>query len=191
MNSNHELSPRDHRDIGRDLDLFAFSDLVGSGLPLWTPKGHNNKTRAGTIRMGIARKIRLRARNPPYHQTRFIRDLGTLGKIRRRPVPHYSRDGREYALKPMNCPHHTQIFARHPHSYHEMPQRYAETTMVYRDEQSGELGGLTRVLSITQDDSHVFSRMSQIKEEFMHTWNIVDTFYKTFWIRSPRPAFFP
>lgn len=80
----------------------------------------------------------------------------------------------------MNCPHHTQIFARKPHSYRQMPQRYAETTMVYRDEQSGELGGLTRVLSITQDDSHVFCRTSQIKDEFLKIWDIVDTFYKTF-----------
>ncbi len=91
-----------------------------------------------------------------------------------------SREDRQYALKPMNCPHHTQIFARRPHSYREMPQRYAETTMVYRDEQSGELGGLTRVLSITQDDSHVFCRTSQIKEEFLKIWDVVDTFYKAF-----------
>ncbi len=80
----------------------------------------------------------------------------------------------------MNCPHHTQIFDRKPHSYREMPQRYAETTMVYRDEQSGELGGLTRVLSITQDDSHVFARHNQIREEFFRIWDIVDTFYGTF-----------
>ena len=83
-------------------------------------------------------------------------------------------------MKPMNCPHHTQIYDRKPHSYREMPQRYAETTMVYRDEQSGELGGLTRVLSITQDDAHVFCRSGQIKEEFLKIWDIVDTFYKTF-----------
>ena len=91
-----------------------------------------------------------------------------------------AREGREYALKPMSCPHHTQIFARKPHSYREMPQRYAETTMVYRDEQSGELNGLTRVLSITQDDSHVFCRTSQVKEEFLKIWDIIDTFYTQF-----------
>ena len=89
-------------------------------------------------------------------------------------------EGKEYALKPMNCPHHTQIFARRPHSYKEMPQRYAETTMVYRDEQSGELGGLTRVLSITQDDSHVFCRRNQIKDEFYIIWDIVDKLYSAF-----------
>ncbi|MFZ2523053.1 MAG: threonine--tRNA ligase, partial [Minisyncoccia bacterium] len=91
-----------------------------------------------------------------------------------------SREGKEYAMKPMNCPHHTQIFARKPHSYREMPQRYAESTMVYRDEQSGELGGLTRVLSITQDDAHVFCRSNQVKDEFLKIWDIVDRFYKTF-----------
>jgi len=91
-----------------------------------------------------------------------------------------TREGKEYAVKPMNCPHHTQIFDRKPHSYKEMPQRYSETTMVYRDEQSGELGGLTRVLSITQDDSHVFCRHNQIKEEFFKIWDIVDTFYGAF-----------
>jgi threonyl-tRNA synthetase len=80
----------------------------------------------------------------------------------------------------MNCPHHTQIFARKIHSYKELPARYAETTMVYRDEQSGELGGLTRVLSITQDDSHIFCRSLEIKEEFYKVWDIIDTLYKTF-----------
>jgi threonyl-tRNA synthetase len=91
-----------------------------------------------------------------------------------------AREGKEYALKPMSCPHHTQIFARKPHSYREMPQRYAETTMVYRDEQSGELGGLTRVLSITQDDAHVFCREPQMKQEFNMVWDIVEKFYDTF-----------
>ena len=80
----------------------------------------------------------------------------------------------------MNCPHHTQIFCHLQRSYRDMPQRYAETTMVYRDEQSGELGGLTRVLSITQDDAHVFCRTSQIREEFFDIWDMINTFYKTF-----------
>ena len=86
----------------------------------------------------------------------------------------------------MNCPHHTQIFDRHPHSYRDMPQRYAETTMVYRDEQSGELGGLTRVLSITQDDAHVFCRENQIEEEFDRVWDIISTFYGTFGFNEMR-----
>ena len=91
-----------------------------------------------------------------------------------------TREGHEYALKPMNCPHHTQIFDSSMRSYRDMPQRYAETTMVYRDEQSGELSGLSRVLSITQDDAHVFCRENQIEDEMFAVWDIVDKFYKTF-----------
>jgi threonyl-tRNA synthetase len=91
-----------------------------------------------------------------------------------------SREGHEFALKPMNCPHHTQIFDCRLRSYREMPQRYAETTMVYRDEQSGELSGLSRVRSITQDDAHVFCRKSQIETECFAIWDIIDTFYSTF-----------
>ena len=91
-----------------------------------------------------------------------------------------TREGHEYAMKPMNCPHHTQIFAAEPRSYRDMPKRYAETTMVYRDEQSGELSGLARVLSITQDDAHVFCRESQIEEEANKIWDIIETFYGTF-----------
>jgi threonyl-tRNA synthetase len=91
-----------------------------------------------------------------------------------------TREGKEYAIKPMNCPHHTQIFDRKQWSYREMPQRYANTTMVYRDEQSGELGGLTRVLSITQDDAHVFARHSQVREEFFAIWDIINKFYGAF-----------
>jgi threonyl-tRNA synthetase len=90
-----------------------------------------------------------------------------------------TRDGHEFAMKPMNCPHHTQIFAHLQRSYKQMPQRYAETTMVYRDEQTGELHGLSRVRSITQDDAHVFCRSTQVEEEFLRIWDIIDTFYKT------------
>jgi threonyl-tRNA synthetase len=172
---------RDHRKIGQELDLFLTSDLVGSGLPLWTPRGtiirqeldafvwEMRKAR-GYERVTIPHITKRELYETSGHWEKFSDDLFRIT----------SREGREYALKPMNCPHHTQIFARKPHSYREMPQRYAETTMVYRDEQSGELGGLTRVLSITQDDSHVFCRHSQIKEEFFKLWDIVDTFYKTF-----------
>ena len=174
-------SGRDHRKIGKELDLFTFSDLVGSGLPLWTPKGtivreeldryvSDLRSKQGFERVTIPHITKRELYEQSGHWEKFDEDLFRI----------VSREKREYALKPMNCPHHTQIFARRPVSYREMPQRYAETTMVYRDEQSGELGGLTRVLSITQDDSHVFCRMSQIKEEFFKTWDIVDTFYKKF-----------
>jgi len=171
----------DHRQIGKELDLFTFSELVGPGLPLWTPKGTifrdeldkfvwELRSRHGYQRVTIPHITKRELYERSGHWEKFAEDLFKI----------ISREGREYALKPMNCPHHTQIFDRRPHSYREMPQRYAETTMVYRDEQSGELGGLTRVLSITQDDAHVFCRISQVREEFLKIWDIIDTFYETF-----------
>ncbi|MFZ2484587.1 MAG: threonine--tRNA ligase [Minisyncoccia bacterium] len=176
-----ELENNDHRKIGQELDLFTFSDLVGPGLPLWTPKGTivyreldnfvwELRKKAGYERVTIPHITKRSLYDTSGHWEKFATDLFKIT----------SREGKEYALKPMNCPHHTQIFARKPHSYRDMPQRYAETTMVYRDEQSGELGGLTRVLSITQDDAHVFCRVDQVKEEFLKIWDIVDVFYKTF-----------
>jgi threonyl-tRNA synthetase len=175
------MEERDHRTIGKELDLFTFSDLVGPGLPLWTPKGTiirqeldafvwELRSKRGYERVTIPHITKKELYQTSGHWDKFSDELFRIT----------SREGREFALKPMNCPHHTQIFDRRPHSYREMPQRYAETTMVYRDEQSGELGGLTRVLSITQDDSHVFCRTSQIKEEFLKIWDVVDTFYKQF-----------
>lgn len=175
------MEERDHRVIGKELDLFTFSDLVGSGLPLWTPKGTIFRTELDTFiwemreakgyeRVTIPHITKKELYEKSGHWDKFAEDLFRIT----------SREGREYAMKPMNCPHHTQIFDRKPHSYREMPQRYAETTMVYRDEQSGELGGLTRVLSITQDDAHVFCRTGQVREEFLKIWDIVDEFYKKF-----------
>lgn len=175
------MEERDHRTIGKELDLFTFSDLVGPGLPLWTPKGTifrdeidkfiwEMREARGYERVTIPHITKRELYEKSGHWEKFAEDLFKIT----------AREGRQYAMKPMNCPHHTQIFDRRPHSYREMPQRYAETTMVYRDEQSGELGGLTRVLSITQDDAHVFCRTTQVREEFMKIWDIVDTFYKTF-----------
>ncbi len=176
-----EAKKRDHRKLGKDQDLFTFSELVGAGLPLWTPKGTiirhlldeymwRLRSKHGYQRVTIPHLTKKDLYETSGHWEKFADELFRIT----------TREGKEYALKPMNCPHHTQIFDRKPHSYREMPQRYAETTMVYRDEQSGELGGLTRVLSITQDDSHVFCRHSQVKDEFFRIWDIIDTFYGTF-----------
>ncbi len=181
MDEHTQEAPRDHRTIGRELDLFTFSELVGPGLPLWTPRGTlvreeldkfvwELRAKHGYQRVTIPHITKKELYETSGHWDKFAEDLFRIT----------SREGKEYALKPMNCPHHTQIFDRKPHSYREMPQRYAETTMVYRDEQSGELGGLTRVLSITQDDSHVFCRTTQIEEEFLKICYFVDTFYKKF-----------
>jgi threonyl-tRNA synthetase len=176
-----EAKKRDHRKLGKEHDLFTFSELVGAGLPLWTPKGTIIRHQLDTFIWQLREKHGYQRVTIPHitkkdlyvtsgHWEKFADELFRIT----------TREGKEYALKPMNCPHHTQIFDRHPHSYRDMPQRYAETTMVYRDEQSGELGGLTRVLSITQDDSHVFCRHSQVKDEFFRIWDIIDTFYGTF-----------
>ncbi len=180
-NQIEEAKKRDHRKLGKELDLFTFSELVGAGLPLWTPKGTvirheldkfvwELRSKYGYDRVTIPHITKKDLYETSGHWQKFADELFRIT----------TREGKEYALKPMNCPHHTQIFARAPVSYRDMPQRYAETTMVYRDEQSGELGGLTRVLSITQDDSHIFARHSQIRQEFFAIWDIVDTLYTTF-----------
>ena len=175
------MEERDHRIIGKELDLFTFSDLVGPGLPLWTPKGTILRSELDAFVWELRAAYGYeRVTIPHITKKDLYEKSGHWDKFSDELFRITSREGKEYALKPMNCPHHTQIFDRHPHSYRQMPQRYAETTMVYRDEQSGELGGLTRVLSITQDDSHVFCRTSQIQEEFLKIWDIIDTFYKTF-----------
>ena len=176
-----EARERDHRKIGKDLDLFVFSELVGPGLPLWTPKGTIVRRELDRFVQDLRAKHGYQAVTIPHitkkalyetsgHWEKFADDLFRIK----------TREDKEYAVKPMNCPHHTQLFDRKPHSYKEMPQRYSETTMVYRDEQSGELGGLTRVLSITQDDSHVFCRHNQVREEYFKIWDIVDSFYGAF-----------
>ncbi|MDQ3089767.1 MAG: threonine--tRNA ligase [bacterium] len=176
-----EAKKRDHRKIGQEMDLFTFSPLVGSGLPLWTPRGTIIRQELDNFVWEL-RKAKGYERVAIPHITKkdLYETSGHWAKFGNELFKVLTREGKEYAMKPMNCPHHTQIFNHLQRSYKDMPQRYAETTMVYRDEQSGELGGLTRVLSITQDDSHVFCRANQIKEEFFSIWDMVDTFYKTF-----------
>lgn len=176
-----EAKKRDHRKLGQELDLFSFSPLVGSGLPLWTPKGTHIRHKLDEFVWELRKKNGYERVTIPHITKKDLYETsGHWAKFADELFRIKTREGKEYALKPMNCPHHTQIFDRKPHSYRDMPQRYAETTMVYRDEQSGELGGLTRVLSITQDDSHVFCRHNQVKEEFFRIWDMVDTIYNTF-----------
>ncbi len=175
------MEERDHRKIGQELDLFTFSDLVGSGLPLWTPHGTIVRQELDKFVWELRSQYNYSRVTIPHITKRDLYDKsGHWDKFAEDLFKITSREGREYALKPMNCPHHTQIFDRKPHSYREMPQRYAETTMVYRDEQSGELGGLTRVISITQDDSHVFCRTHQVKKEFSQIWDVIDAFWGAF-----------
>ncbi len=181
LKQREEAQARDHRKLGKELDLFTFSPLVGAGLPLWTPRGTLVRHKLDAFVQELRAKHGYTPVTIPHITKKDLYETsGHWQKFGDELFRITTREGKEYAVKPMNCPHHTQIFDRKPHSYKEMPQRYSETTMVYRDEQSGELGGLTRVLSITQDDSHVFCRQSQVKDEFFKIWDIVDTLYRTF-----------
>ncbi|MDP3800388.1 MAG: threonine--tRNA ligase [bacterium] len=170
----------DHKKLGQELDLFCFSDLVGSGLPLWTPKGTVIRNLLDTFVWELRQRQGYQLVDIPHITKKdlYIKS-GHWDKFKDELFHIKTREGHEFALKPMNCPHHIQIFDRKPHSWREMPQRYASTTKMYRDEQTGELNGLARVRAITIDDAHVFCRQDQIKKEFSMVWDTIDTFYKT------------
>ncbi len=173
-----EAEKRDHRKLGKELDLFVFSDLVGAGLPLFTPRGTLMRNLLDDYVWQL-RKARGYEQVDIPHLTRkaLYEKSGHWEKFAGELFRITTREGHELAMKPMNCPHHIQIFKRKNWSYRELPQRYATTTKVYRDEQTGELSGLTRVRAITQDDAHVFCRFSQVKEEIIKIWDIVNEFY--------------
>lgn len=181
ITQREEAKKRDHKKIGKELDLFTFSELVGGGLPLWTPKGTLMRNLLDDFVWSLRSKYGYQKVEIP-HITK--KDLyvtsGHWDKYKDDLFRITTREGHEFAMKPMNCPHHTQIYARKPWSYKELPQRYANTTTCYRDEQSGELSGLSRVRAFAQDDAHVFCRISQAKEEIQNIWNIVHTFYSAF-----------
>ena len=181
VSETHSSENPDHKQLGRELDLFVFSDLVGSGLPLWTPRGTLVRNLLDDFVWEL-RKARgfEKVEIPHITKKELYETSGHWDKFKDDLFRITTREGHEFAMKPMNCPHHTQIYARKPWSYREMPQRYTNTTMVYRDEQSGELNGLSRVRSITQDDAHTFCREAQVKEEFLKVWDIVQEFYGTF-----------
>lgn len=176
-----EAKKRDHKKIGPELDLFTFSPLVGAGLPLWTPKG----TIVRNLLDGFVWELRQaygyqKVAIPHITKKDLYETSGHWAKFADELFRIETREGHEFAMKPMNCPHHTQIFASRPRSYRDMPQRYAETTMVYRDEQSGELAGLSRVRSITQDDAHVFCSTEQLDDEMEKIYSIIQKFYSVF-----------
>ena len=174
-----EIEKRDHRKLGAELDLFTFSDLVGSGLPLWTPKGTLLRDLLDNFVWELRKKYGYEKVDIPHITKKELYEKsGHWEKFGDELFKINTREGHLFAMKPMNCPHHAQIYARKNFSYREIPQRYASTTKVYRDEQTGELAGLSRVRAITQDDAHVFCRYSQIKEEILKIWEIVNEFYK-------------
>ncbi|HXF44276.1 MAG TPA: threonine--tRNA ligase [Candidatus Paceibacterota bacterium] len=179
-----ETRKRDHKKLGPELDLFTFSDLVGAGLPLWTPKGTllRNLLDDFVWQLRRARGYE-RVEIPHITKKDLYEKSGHWAKFKDELFKITTREGHLFAMKPMNCPHHTQIYARRQWSYRELPQRYSNTTMCYRDEQTGELAGLSRARSFTQDDAHVFCRMAQAKEEFLKIWDIVKEFYETFGLK--------
>jgi len=179
---------KSHQQIGKEQDLFTFSDLVGSGLPLFTPKGATLRRILNSYIDGLLEKQGYQFVWIPHIAKKDLYEKsGHLEKFFQDMFPAMKAKEKEYVLKPANCPHHIQIFARKPWSYRDLPQRYAESTTQYRSEQSGELEGLARVLALTLDDSHVFARPDQIKEEFRRALEVnkqmLSDFKLDHWIR--------
>jgi threonyl-tRNA synthetase len=176
-----EAKKRDHRKLGQELDLFVFSDLVGPGLPLFTPRGTVLRRQLDTFVQEMRDEYGYQEVTIPHitKKDAYIAS-GHWKKFEHELFRITTREGHEFAMKPMNCPHHTQIYAARSHSYKELPIRYRETTMCYRDEQTGELSGLSRLRSFTQDDAHVFARTSHVEEEALKIWDIISRFYGAF-----------
>jgi threonyl-tRNA synthetase len=176
-----EAEKRDHRKLGKELGLFVFSELVGPGLPLWTPRGTHVRELLNDFVWELRKPFGYERVTIPHITKKDLYETsGHWAKYADDLFKIKTREDHLYAMKPMNCPHHSQIYASEQRSYRSLPIRYAETTMVYRDEQSGELSGLSRVLSITQDDAHVFCRVSQIRDEAEQVWDIIQRFYGVF-----------
>lgn len=177
-----EAKKRDHRKLGKELDLFTFSEKVGQGLPLWLPKGAMLRERLESF----LRKAQLRAGYQPvvtpHIGSKALYETSghweKYGKDSFQPIRTPDSD-EEFMLKPMNCPHHCEIYKARPRSYRDLPLRFAEFGTVYRYEQSGELHGLTRVRGFTQDDAHIFCRTDQVKEEFLRVIDLVLYVFKT------------
>ncbi|MDR0370485.1 MAG: threonine--tRNA ligase [Prevotellaceae bacterium] len=171
-----EAKKRDHRKIGRELELFMFSDTVGKGLPMWLPRGTALRLRLEDFLKKIQRRFDYEQVITPHigNKSLYVTSghYAKYGKDSFQPV-HTPEEGEEYLLKPMNCPHHCVIYKFKPRSYKDLPLRFAEFGTVYRYEQSGELHGLTRVRSFTQDDAHIFCRPDQLKDEFLKVMDII------------------
>ena len=176
-----EAKKRDHRKIGRELELFMFSETVGKGLPMWLPKGTALRLRLEDFLKKIQRKYEYQQVMTPHIGNKLLYvtsgHYAKYGKDSFQPI-HTPEEGEEYLLKPMNCPHHCEIYKHKPRSYKDLPVRMAEFGTVYRYEQSGELHGLTRVRSFTQDDAHIFCRPDQVKDEFLKVMDIINIIFK-------------
>ena len=176
-----EAKKRDHRKIGKEMDLFMFSDMVGKGLPIWLPKGTALRLRLEDFLKKIQKKFGYQQVITPHIGNKQLYVTSGhwdhYGKDSFQPITT-PEEGEVYLLKPMNCPHHCMIYKNTPHSYRDLPFRCAEFGTVYRYEQSGELHGLTRVRSFTQDDAHIFCRPDQVKDEFIRVMDIIFIIFK-------------
>jgi threonyl-tRNA synthetase len=176
-----EAKRRDHRRLGQELDLFAFSELVGPGLPLFTPRGTLVRTLLTDFVSSLQEPLGFqKVLIPHITKSELDKTSGHYEKFRDDLFYVKGKGEDEYCMKPMNCPHHTQLYASRQRSYRDLPIRYSELTSVYRDEQTGALQGLSRVRMITQDDAHVFCEPHQITDEALRIYAIVDGFYTPF-----------
>lgn len=178
-----EAKKRDHRKIGKEMELFMFSERVGKGLPIWLPKGTELRLRLQDMLRNIQRRYGYQEVITPHIGSKNLYvtsgHYAHYGKDSFQPI-HTPEEDEEYMLKPMNCPHHCEVFAYKPRSYKDLPLRIAEFGTVYRYEKSGELHGLTRVRSFTQDDAHIFCRPDQVKNEFLRVMDIIQAVFKIF-----------
>ncbi len=176
-----EAKKRDHRKIGKEMELFFFSDRVGKGLPMWLPKGTALRIRLQDFLRKIQKRYGYQEVMTPHigGKSLYVTSghYAHYGKDSFQPI-HTPEEDEEYMLKPMNCPHHCEIYASQPRSYKDLPLRIAEFGTVYRYEQSGELHGLTRVRSFTQDDAHIFCTPEQVKGEFLRVMDIIGIIFK-------------
>lgn len=178
-----EAKKRDHRKIGKEMELFMFSERVGKGLPIWLPKGTELRLRLQDMLRKIQKRFGYQEVITPHIGSKNLYitsgHYAHYGKDSFQPIRTPEED-EEYMLKPMNCPHHCEVFSWKPRSYKDLPLRIAEFGTVYRYEKSGELHGLTRVRSFTQDDAHIFCRPDQVKGEFLRVMDIIQTVFKIF-----------
>ena len=187
-----EAKKRDHRKIGKEMELFMFSERVGKGLPIWLPKGTDLRLRLQEMLRTIQKRFGYQEVITPHIGSKNLYvtsgHWAHYGKDSFQPI-HTPEEDEEYMLKPMNCPHHCEIFASKPRSYRELPFRCAEFGTVYRYEQSGELHGLTRVRSFTQDDAHIFCRPDQVKQEFLRVLDIIQAVFAIFGFKDDQVEF--
>lgn len=178
-----EAKKRDHRKIGKEMELFMFSERVGKGLPIWLPAGTELRLRLQDMLRRIQKRYGYKEVITPHIGSKNLYvtsgHYAHYGKDSFQPI-HTPEEDEEYMLKPMNCPHHCEVFAWKPRSYRDLPLRIAEFGTVYRYEKSGELHGLTRVRSFTQDDAHIFCRPDQVKAEFLNVMDIIHTVFSIF-----------